>query len=1062
VSRQTTARAMPQRPKWRPTVALFEGLLDAAPDAMLGVHEDGFIAFANRQAEVLFGYDRSELLGLAIEVLVPVGARGVHPRHRDTYFSNPQVRPMGAGLELAGRRKDGSEFPAEISLSSITTEQGLLVTAAVRDVTERTRTDQQRTMQFAVSRALSECRTLDEAASRVLESMAETLGWHVGGIWLVEPATAVLRLRYWHTSTLEGKAFESVSRALVLTRGQGLPGRAWTTGAPVTLSDLTADAHCPRADAARALNLHGQLGFPILGDERVLGVVEFLSHQIGAVDDMTLDFMADIGRQIGQFLERRRAEAALEESVARLAEIAASDPLTGLRNRREFERLLVAVPHRRFAVLAINVDNLKQVNDEFGHEAGDVVLRAVAQLLLSLLRGWDIVARIGGDEFAVVLLEDATGSDAATAGEQIRAAVSALSVPYGQARISVGWAAGEAGGDAMTVWCRADDELFRAKRSGKDRVVGGDVDCPAPHVDRSAWAQRVERALGERRLGIVYQPIVRLADGAVIGHEALARPEGCGPSDSVDEFFAVAQKIGRIRDVDWLCRRMAVAVVSWPGPQAWALFINVSAMTLMDPVHDVDQMLLVLGAAGASPTQVVLEITEREIISDLARLRLVLATYREHGFRFAVDDVGEGHSTLELLVAACPEILKIARSLTMTASRSGSRSAIRAVTAFAESSGATVLAEGIENDVVAAQMADLGITLGQGWWLGRPAAFPVFEGATSLSTLPTVPDSGLATGHHRLGGLEETAGPSPLYYGYGVPESWDHLPSGRSISVKSDRWGEAEGGLSEPSVAEERDQAGEQRDQAGERRDQAAAHRDQAAEQRDQAAAHRDDAAEQSEALVSAGMTTDVLDHSVVARRDAASDRRQAAQDRRAAATERTQADLDRDTALADRGASAREREYAALDDLTGVYLRAAGFVELEREMARARRREQPLVLAFVDVDHLKAINDSRGHAAGDRMLLEVANTLRATLRSYDLIIRYGGDEFVCVISGLNMADATNRLALVNAALAEAPEHGSVTVGLAKLRADDSPEDFVARADAALYRERHQQRHTCA
>ena len=131
--------------------------------------------------------------------------------------------------------------------------------------------------------------------------------------------------------------------------------------------------------------------------------------------------------------------------------------------------------------------------------------------------------------------------------------------------------------------------------------------------------------------------------------------------------------------------------------------------------------------------------------------------------------------------------------------------------------------------------------------------------------------------------------------------------------------------------------------------------------------------------------------------------------------------------------------------------------VELEGETARARRTRQPLVLALVEVDNLKAMNDSRGHAACDRLLIEVASTLRAELRTYDLIIRYADDEFACAISGLNVAGATKRLALVNVVLANAPEHGSITTGLAELQPDDSPEDLVARADAALHRERQRQ-----
>lgn len=117
--------------------AKFEGLLEAAPDAMVGVYGDGTIAFVNQQAEKLFGYNRTELLRHSIETLMPERFRDVHPRHRAGYFAKPKVRPMGAGLDLFGRRKDGSEFPAEILLSSMKTEDGLLVTAAVRDVSER-------------------------------------------------------------------------------------------------------------------------------------------------------------------------------------------------------------------------------------------------------------------------------------------------------------------------------------------------------------------------------------------------------------------------------------------------------------------------------------------------------------------------------------------------------------------------------------------------------------------------------------------------------------------------------------------------------------------------------------------------------------------------------------------------------------------------------------------------------------------------------------------------------------------------------------------------------------
>ncbi|GAC1326672.1 MAG: hypothetical protein NVSMB13_12070 [Mycobacteriales bacterium] len=267
------------------------------------------------------------------------------------------------------------------------------------------------------------------------------------------------------------------------------------------------------------------------------------------------------------------------------------------------------------------------------------------------------------------------------------------------------------------------------------------------------------------------------------------------------------------------------------------------------------------------------------------------------------------------------------------------------------------------------------------------------------------------------------------------------------------------------TVADRRDQAGERRDraadrrdEAGERRDHAARQRDHIARQRDHRAQQRDLAAESAEAQADPGYSQAALDRSARARREAGSDRKEASEDRRVGASERSSAHSDRDvaladrgTALADRGASAQERADASADGLTGVYLRGAGLIEVERELARARRTSQPLVLAFLDVDHLKAVNDSEGHAAGDQLLVAVASTLRSVLRPYDVVVRFGGDEFVCALPGLRRADATKRFAQVHAALATGEHQGEVTVGLAELRPEDSLDDLIARADAALY-----------
>jgi diguanylate cyclase (GGDEF)-like protein len=208
-------------------------------------------------------------------------------------------------------------------------------------------------------------------------------------------------------------------------------------------------------------------------------------------------------------------------------------------------------------------------------------------------------------------------------------------------------------------------------------------------------------------------------------------------------------------------------------------------------------------------------------------------------------------------------------------------------------------------------------------------------------------------------------------------------------------------------------------------------------------------------------MSPDALIVAERVRTDARHDRRRAMHDREASATARSDAGRDRHAATGDRDAAATDRQAAegdrgraALDPLTGVFLRSAGFVQLEREMARAKRTGEPLVVAFVDVDRLKAVNDTYGHSGGDDLLVAVADALRSHLRAEDLVFRYGGDEFVCAFVGLTMIDATARLQDVNRSLKRATVSGSISVGLAELLQNDSPGDLIHRADAAMYRGR--------
>ena len=223
-------------------------------------------------------------------------------------------------------------------------------------------------------------------------------------------------------------------------------------------------------------------------------------------------------------------------------------------------------------------------------------------------------------------------------------------------------------------------------------------------------------------------------------------------------------------------------------------------------------------------------------------------------------------------------------------------------------------------------------------------------------------------------------------------------------------------------------------------RDRVAEERDRVAEQRDRVAEGRDRAADERD----------------WPERRFSTDHAEDAADRERAGRDRAEAASDRERAARDREETARDRAQAGIDSLTGALRRDRGLADLKREIDRARRSDGRLVLAFVDVDGLKAVNDLQGHAAGDRLLRDVALALRSGLRSYDLVIRYGGDEFLCALPGTHIGGARRRFDDVARDLTARNPQASVSTGWAKLEDSDTVDELTARADADLYRRRRQ------
>jgi diguanylate cyclase (GGDEF)-like protein len=426
---------------------------------------------------------------------------------------------------------------------------------------------------------------------------------------------------------------------------------------------------------------------------------------------------------VGDLRSNLRRRQALESELKHQA---LTDPLTGLANRTLFaDRLAHALARREepVAVLFLDLDDFKTINDTHGHQAGDELLIAVAHTLANGVRPEDTVARLGGDEFAILVERGVTPGVARQLADRLLRRLRRPMRVAGRDRTvgaSIGISVGLSGRDsAEQLMSEADIAMYVSKGEGKGVASVFDSRTHASVVRSIGLRDDLERAIRERQFELHYQPIVELDSGAVAGVEALARwrhpTRGLlAPSD----FIGVAETTGAIVSLgQWIFAEACRQAVAWAdGPLAGGRFvsINLSSVQLAYPGF-VEFATETVAATRVEPACIMVEVTE-SVSADRVGVEAALHRLRDLGLRLAVDDFGTGFASMEQLARLPFAVIKIDRSLVNTVDTSPrAESVVTGVTDLARRLGADTVAEGIERASQVAPLRQMGCRMGQGF-----------------------------------------------------------------------------------------------------------------------------------------------------------------------------------------------------------------------------------------------------------------------------------------------------------------------------------------------------------
>jgi diguanylate cyclase (GGDEF)-like protein/PAS domain S-box-containing protein len=681
--------------KLRKSEARYRTVLDAAFDAIVVITPDGIVRWFNRGAERIFGHCAEEVIRQPVTLLMPERYRDLCVAGLHRYLRTGEARVVGGTTELVGLRKDGSEFPIEMSLGETHEDGERLFTSVIRDITERKRFEE------ALER-------LSHQHEMVLEAAGEGifgLDRH-GNVTFVNPAAS--HMTGWSTQELLGRPMHNL---LHHTKPDGAPYPS---------------AECPIYAAFTTGTTHSR-------DDEVFWRKDGTSFPVEYTSTPIFENSEIVGAVVTfrDITERKALEKQLHHQ-------AFHDPLTGLPNRALFmDRLEHAITRAnrrgsKVAVLFMDLDNFKVINDSLRHKAGDQLLVAVAERLQAGLRPEDTAARLGGDEFTILVEDIANVGEVVQIAERI---ANRLQPPFAleeqevfvsaSTGIVLNSASQEQPADLLR---HADLAMYRAKHRGKARYEVFEPTMDAEAVERLILETGLRRALVRQQFRVYYQPIVALDNDKVAAVEALVRWEH--PQRGLllpEEFLSVAEETGLIRRIGQrvlreACKQARVWQEQYPSIPPLTISVNISPGQFFHP----ELVAEVLGESEIDPATLQLEITEGAMASNgTSSADDTLRDLKHMGVQLAIDDFGLGYSSLSYLKRFPVDNLKIDRSFVEELGRAPNgapkdKEIVRAMIDLTHALGMKVIAEGVETSEQLARLRNMKCDLAQGNYFSEP------------------------------------------------------------------------------------------------------------------------------------------------------------------------------------------------------------------------------------------------------------------------------------------------------------------------------------------------------